>query len=49
MIENEMKETGEKWRGRELEKGEGKDRGVRPEGKREWEGRQWETNVWKED
>lgn len=41
MIENEMKGSGEKRRGRELEKGEVKDRGVRTEGKRETEGRQW--------
>lgn len=35
-----MKGSGEKRRGRELEKGEVKDRGVRTEGKRETEGRQ---------
>lgn len=33
MIENETNESREKWGGRELKKGEGKDREVRPEGK----------------
>lgn len=48
MIENEMKESGEKWGGRELKKGEGKDREVRPEGKEKGRTDSGKQNVWKE-